>query len=246
MAGATVGRGSAERLVLAGTMGPTIHDVHAWRLRLADGHIEIHADPERFRAMDDPTGRSLHLSCGAAIVNLRLAAAQLSHEAVVRLVPDPEHPVLLASIRLAPRRPPTRTERLLYSATMRPFPARGSRSAPPPRHIASSLADVARLEGASLHLRPGGRAVLTTSGDSPAAWLRAGRALQSVLLAATVRGVAASFLYEVVSVPDAHEYTAPGDVPQVLLELAARLPVDRQDERQRHLVRVGQLRDATP
>ncbi|TDB79041.1 hypothetical protein E1264_36045 [Actinomadura sp. KC216] len=66
---------SAERLVVAATMGPTIHDVHAWRFTAVQGLIELHADPVRFRPPRDPLGRNLHLGGGAALVNLRLAAA---------------------------------------------------------------------------------------------------------------------------------------------------------------------------
>ncbi|WP_019630427.1 hypothetical protein [Actinomadura atramentaria] len=237
---APVLRGSTERLVIAGTMGPTIHRVPAWRLTAADGRVEVHADPARFRAMDDPSGRGLHLSCGTVLVNLRLAAAQLGREAVIRQRPDADRPTLLASARLTRRRRVTREERLLYAATMRPAPARGAvagRDAAPDARLVGELAEFARLEGTTMHVLPGGgrRAVLTTEGDSPGAWMRAGRALQSVLLAATLRGVGVSFLYEVVDVPPVG---APGDVPQVLLELSAQ-PVDRQHERQRHRERVG-------
>ncbi|POM23685.1 putative NAD(P)H nitroreductase acg [Actinomadura rubteroloni] len=239
---APVVRNSTERLVVAGTIAPTIHDVHAWRLAVAGGRIEVHADPTRFRPMDDPSGRSLHLSCGAVLVNLRLAAAQLGREAVIRLLPDAGDPRILASVRLTRRRRVTREERLLYAATLRATPPRavaGGRSAPDVRAV-QELADTARLEGATMHVLPGAgtcRAVLTTGGDTPQAWMRAGRALQAVLLAATIRSVAVSFLYEIVDVP---ALGVPGDVPQVVLELSrAALPVDGQDERQRHRERVG-------
>ncbi|MEU5996127.1 hypothetical protein ABZ806_44750 [Spirillospora sp. NPDC047418] len=246
-------RSSAERLVVAATMGPTIHDVHAWRFKVVPGLIELHADPDRFRPMHDPVGRGLHLSSGAALVNLRLAAAQLGHEAVVRLLPDAGRPAVLASVRLAGRHRVTREERLLYAATLKPFlddrPASGARPAPP---VVSELGEAARLEGAALHpLTVGGpeakgcRAVLTTRGDSPAAWLRAGQALQRLLLSGTARSVSVSFMYETVDVPGVEDVTEPGEVPQVLLELTQRVatglhqpPVRRQDEGQRHRQRV--------
>ena len=114
-------RTSAERLVVAATMGPTIHDVHAWRFKVVPDLVEVHADPVRFRPVHDPAGRGLYLGCGAALVNLRLAAAQLGHEAVVRLLPDAERPAVLATVRLAGRHRVTREERLLYAATLRPF-----------------------------------------------------------------------------------------------------------------------------
>ena len=246
-------RSSAERLVVAATMGPTIHDVHAWRFKVVPGLIELHADPDRFRPMHDPVGRGLHLSSGAALVNLRLAAAQLAHEAVVRLLPDAGRPSVLASIRLAGRHRVTHEERLLYAATLKPFlkggPASGIRPATP---VINELGEAARLEGTAFHPLTGGRpetkgwrAVLTTPGDSPTEWLRAGQALQRLLLSATVRSVSASFMYEAVDTPGIEAVTEPGEVPQVLLELTQRghtdlhqPPVRRQDEGQRHGQRV--------
>lgn len=219
-------RTSAERLVVAATMGPTIHDVHAWRFKVVPGLIEVHADPDRFRPMHDPAGRSLHLTSGAALVNLRLAAAQLGYEAVVRLLPDAGRPAVLASVRLAGRHRVTREERLLYAATLKPFLAArapsGMRPAPPVLH---ELGEAACLEGATLYPLPeereakGRRAVLTTRGDSPAEWLRAGQALQRLLLSGIARSVVTSFMYETADVPGVEDLAEPGEVPQVLLEL---------------------------
>ena len=45
-------------------------------------------------------------------------------------------------------------------------------------------------------------AVLTTARDEPADWLRAGQALQRVLLTATMYGVSASFLYQPIELRD--------------------------------------------
>ncbi|GAA4317235.1 hypothetical protein BJY14_008144 [Actinomadura luteofluorescens] len=222
----TAVRASAERLVVAATMGPTVHDVHAWRFKVVSGLIEVHADPARFRPAHDPAGRGLHLSSGAALVNLRLAAAQLGHEAVVRLLPDAGRPSVLASVRLAGRHRVSREERLLYAATLRPFRAGPSASgACPPLPVVDELAGEARLEGATLRRLPPGpnsagqRAVLTTRGDSRAEWLRAGQALQRLLLSASARSLAASFVYAAVDMPGVEEVTDPGETPQVLLEI---------------------------
>ncbi|XRQ16089.1 hypothetical protein ACN3XK_36035 [Actinomadura welshii] len=247
-------RASAERLVVAATMGPTIHDVHAWRFKVVPGLIEVHADPVRYRPTRDPAGRGLHLSSGAALVNLRLAAAQLGHEAVVRLLPDPGRPSVLASVRLAGRHRTTREERLLYAATLRPFAAgRTGLRARPSASLVNELREAVALEGAALHLLPTAQgaapqpAVLTSYGDSPAEWVRAGQALQRLLLSGTVRGVSVSFRFNV-DVPGAEDMTRPGEVPQVHIELAQDVdarrllqpPVARQHEGQGRRQRVGQ------
>ncbi|MFI0356842.1 hypothetical protein [Actinomadura sp. 9N407] len=250
-------RSSAERLVVAATMGPTVHEVHAWRFRVVPGLIEVRADPDRFPATRDATGRRLHLSCGAALVNLRLAAAQLGHEAVVRLLPDSGSPALLATVRLAGRHRVTRAERLLYAAALRPAnprsvalhpvrPGQASGAQVSSLPAFAELAEAARLEGAVLHRcdEAPGRAVLTTRGAGPIDWLRAGQALQRVLLTSAARSVAVSFHYEEGAEKpcDTRRVVEPGDVPQVFLELRSALvqaPEDRQDERQRHWERVG-------
>lgn len=221
------GRSSAERLVVAATMGPSVHDLQAWRFRPSGEGIEVRADPARFRTMDDPRGRGLHLGCGAALVNLRLAAAQLGHGTVVRLLPVEDDPTLLARVRLVRGHRASRAERLLYAATMRPCPGRrhgvvGQPSAP----FLNGLAEAARLEGVTLHLLSAGavgdvrRAVLSTRGDGPGSWMRAGQALQRVLLDASVRSAAVSFMYEVVDGQECRPLLTPGDVPQVVLEVS--------------------------
>ncbi|WP_207944741.1 hypothetical protein [Actinomadura rubrisoli] len=245
-------RASAERLVIAATMGPTIHDVHAWRFKVVPGLIEVHADPDRFRPAHDPAGRGLHLSSGAALVNLRLAAAQLGYEAVVRLLPDVGRPTVLATVRLAGHHRVTRQERLLYASTLKPFASLSATAGTcPSLPVVNELGEAARLEGAALRLLPPilgatvQRAVLTTRGDSPAEWLRAGQALQRVLLSGTARSVSMSFVHEGLHVPGAQDVIEPGEVPQVLLQLTQAVPArtlagllkpseDRKDEGQRH------------
>ncbi|MFI0412325.1 hypothetical protein [Actinomadura sp. 3N508] len=222
-------RASAERLVVAATMGPTVHEVHAWRFSVVPGLIELHVDPVRFRPPRDPLGRELHLAGGAALVNLRLAAVQLGRAAVVRLLPDAGRPSVLAAVRLAGRHRITREERLLYAASLRAFtvarPAVGER---PRVAVVNELAGAARLEGVrfrplpTAHGAASQRGVLATYGDSPAQWLRAGQALQRVLLAGRVRGVSASFSFQAGDVAGVEDVTRPGEVPQVIVELTRR------------------------
>ncbi len=52
-------------------------------------------------------------------------------------------------------------------------------------------------------------AVLTTARDEPADWLRAGQALQRVLLTATAHGLSASFLYQSIELKDMRGRAAP-------------------------------------
>jgi len=216
---------NASRFVVAGALAPALYDIRASRLRALPGLVEVHADPVRFRVAADPRARGLHLSCGAALFNLRLSSAQVGYEPVVRLLPDRGHPTLLASVRLAGPRRSHPEERLLYATSLRPLPGRqpyGDQR--PPLPVLQELREAVRLEGATLHLLPqsGGpqTAVIATSGDGPSAWLRAGQALQSLLLHGAIRAVSVSFLYEVSRVPRALEALQPGEVPQIAVDLA--------------------------
>ena len=50
--------------------------------------IGLYADPARVLRVRDSDGRALHIACGAALFNLRLAAAVDGRQPVVRLIPD--------------------------------------------------------------------------------------------------------------------------------------------------------------
>lgn len=66
-------------------------------------------------------------------------------------------------------------------------------------------------------------AVLTTAGDEPGDWLRAGQALQRILLTATVHGISASFLYQSIELHDMRQEAAPPwpwpENPQMVIRL---------------------------
>jgi nitroreductase len=71
-------------------------------------------------------------------------------------------------------------------------------------------------------------AVLTTARDEPADWLRAGQALQRVLLAATVHGVRTSFLYQPIELRDMRGDAAPAwpwpEHPQMIIRFGYATP----------------------
>jgi hypothetical protein len=84
-----------------------------------------------------------------------------------------------------------------------PVSAMGSRPdrAPAPVRDLGYAAPAVGRPSASFEKQPQ-LAVLSTARDEPADWLRAGQALQRVLLAATGNGVAASFLYQPIELRD--------------------------------------------
>jgi len=200
-------RQTAERLIEAATAAPSVDNSQPWQFVAwpADRVIEIYADPPRTPRRGDPRGRAVHIACGSALFNLRLAIARAGCEPVARLLPSPRDPLLLASVRLAGPYRPRPAERDLYAAIR--LIGRGPFTAHPSRGVLVALKEAAAVEGASLRelgqadelriLRgraAGPVAVISTGAGDRASWLRAGQAAQHVLLLATHHGVQAALL----------------------------------------------------
>lgn len=321
--------GIARRLVEAAGAAPSIHNTQPWRFRVAgDDLLEMHGDPERMLWVADAHGRALHVSCGAALFNLRLAARTSGAKPLVWPLPDPQgEPTLMASVQLTRGRPATAGERELFGsiwqrhtsrapfsgqripdtvwaaleqaagtefAVFRPLDtadtarvlriaadaerelaedfdhrvelarwigtggadgvpatalgARPDRDPAPVRDLGRA-APASPLPTGSYEARPQ-LAVLATARDDPADWLRAGQALQRVLLTATIASLAASFLYQPVELHDMRQSTGwwpwP-ECPQIILRLGygpagAGSPRRRVDD---VLDRAGGARDIT-
>ncbi|MFD7825987.1 Acg family FMN-binding oxidoreductase [Kitasatospora sp. NPDC059803] len=79
-------------LAEAGGLAPSLHNSQPWRFRPTSDRLglEVHADLSRAVQAADPDLRALHISIGAALFNLRVAAARLGREAAVRLLPSGE------------------------------------------------------------------------------------------------------------------------------------------------------------
>jgi nitroreductase len=310
---ADVPPGLAADLVAAATLAPSMHNTQPWRFRYepASQTIELYADPDRMLRFGDPDGRAAHIACGAALLNLRLAAIVAGRQPVLRLIPDATRRLLLATVRLAGPAEARPDEIDLHAViperhTNRlPFSGR-----PVPPGILAGLTEAAGLEGAVLHLpgdqetarllrlareaerdllaQPGYRAelarwaggdrdrdgipdtalaphdpagaapvrdfapdrpgpvryawfedqpqlaVLCTPSSSRPDWLRAGQALQRVLLTATLRGIAASPLTQPLETADAWLVRDPQsgfEYPQMILRVGYGLPVPRTPRR---------------
>lgn len=273
--------GLLQRIIAPASAAPSIHNTQPWRFRVAgDDLLELHADPDRMLWVADPHGRALHLSCGAALLNLRLAIRAIGAKSLVWPLPDlAAEPTLLASVQITEGRPPTQAELELFDSIWQrhtsraPFPGR-----PIPLPVrclteqaaaaeftllrfldASDAAQVTALAAAAGkelaenydhrvelcrwietnredgvpaaalgatparepapvrdlgYVSPGtyrpteayeslpNLAVLATAQDAPVDWLRAGQALQRVLLTATISGLATSFLYQPIELHD--------------------------------------------
>ncbi|MER5355959.1 hypothetical protein ABT093_37275 [Kitasatospora sp. NPDC002551] len=90
-------------LAAAGGAAPSLHNSQPWRFRPTPdgGGVEVLADPDRSVPLADANGAALHIAAGAALFNLRVAAARLGRSGPVRLLPDPADPRLLAVLDLS-------------------------------------------------------------------------------------------------------------------------------------------------
>ncbi len=318
----------------AAVAAPSMHNTQPWRFRYreTDHTIELYADPARVLRHSDPAGRAVHIACGAALFNLRLAIAAAGREPVVRLLPHSSDPLLLAAVRIAGRYRQRSSERELYASIGRRHSSREPfADRPVPAGVLGELVEAATLEGATLHIlgaaaarrvldvtaaadrvlrdqpayrselahwvggdrnaegipdsaagprvtdgslplrdfslgRPPGQvryarfeehpqlAVLSTRFGSRGDWLRAGQALQRVLLLAAARGLRAGQLTQALETADAWLVRDPGsgiEHPQMVLRLgyglvgAAAHPTPRRPVRE-VLDDPGQAGDASP
>jgi hypothetical protein len=143
-----------EGLVRDAAMAPSMDNAQPWRFRYSDGgdFITLHADPERTVQHSDPQLRALHLGCGAALFNLRVAAQNAGFRPVVTLLPDPDDQQTLASVSLRKTAESLDSRlALLYTAISErrtnryPFAER-----PIPVELANLLVEQARAEGARM------------------------------------------------------------------------------------------------
>ncbi|GGX20512.1 Acg family FMN-binding oxidoreductase [Streptomyces noursei] len=277
---------AVKSLVADATTAPSMHNAQPWRFEYARASrtMLLSADLDRAMPLADPTTRGLHLGCGAALLNLRAAAAHAGHRTVTTLLPAPHTPTLLASVRLdVPHEPldvalsslqpaiavrhtsrhPFSERRIadsLRAALVEAAAREGARLAflttphreavldlilhaegynrmddgreveqrrwthdgsaeAPAEGIPEYAFGPARRSGAApVRDFAGRRAVpgrdyadfekqpqlasLSTTHDEPADWLRAGQALERVLLLATRQGLASSFATQALEWPD--------------------------------------------
>ncbi|WNM32124.1 nitroreductase [Streptomyces sp. Li-HN-5-11] len=140
-------------LVTDAAAAPSLHNAQPWAFRwLRDaGVLRLYADPGRALLRTDPVNRGLHMGCGAALLNLRVAAAAAGLAPVVRLLPEPALAEFLAEVRLCGPGPPDRALARLHPAIHRRHSSRlPFRDEAVPAAARQRLCDAARAEGAQL------------------------------------------------------------------------------------------------
>lgn len=98
------GVATLRALIARATLAPSPHNIQPWRWTLHADHAELEIDgpASELMAAGDPDAREAVIGCGAALLTLRVAAAEALFDAQVDLLPDPHRPALLACVTLVP------------------------------------------------------------------------------------------------------------------------------------------------
>jgi hypothetical protein len=138
-----------DELLRAAIAAPSLHNSQPWRLRVtnAGSTIEIFVDPDRNLPVSDPQGRAAYIGCGAALLNLRVAARAKGMRAHVALTPAPARPLFVAHVELSEGCDATPHDRELADAiSLRHSNREPYDSKPVPQEIRAELAQAAKSE----------------------------------------------------------------------------------------------------
>ncbi|MDQ1287559.1 MAG: hypothetical protein QG622_1124 [Actinomycetota bacterium] len=98
------GVATLRELVARATSAPSPHNAQPWHWTIHPDRVELALDSSVAERLDvnDPDRRELVISCGAALLTFRVAAAQALFETRPEILPDPGRPDLLAVVAVVP------------------------------------------------------------------------------------------------------------------------------------------------
>lgn len=99
---APTGDDPLRALVRSAVLAPSSHNTQPWLFRIGEDRVDVLADPGRWLSAADPDRRELHLSVGAALENLLLAAEHAGYRHEVTYFPEEASPEWIARVSLAP------------------------------------------------------------------------------------------------------------------------------------------------
>ena len=134
---------------------PSVLNTQPWRFVVDQGRVLVYADRARQLAALDPDGREMTLSCGAAVLYLRIAARHHGWEPTVLPFPVPSEPDLVAAVTFAPGHRSGGDDRHFRALALRRTNRRPFTNEPVPFGVAAELAGAVSAEGASLRVFDG-------------------------------------------------------------------------------------------
>lgn len=133
-------------------LAPSNHNTQPWMFRVRGNAVELYANRARSLHVTDADDRQLLISCGCALLHLRVAIWHFGNLDRTHLLPTPGDPDLLARVSLGEEDPPTPQQEALFAA----IPKRRTnrqlfRDDPLPEELQHELAKAVQREGAWLH-----------------------------------------------------------------------------------------------
>jgi hypothetical protein len=153
----------AAYVVGAAVWAPSVHNTQPWWFATEGAEIALYADAGRQLNVADPSGREMIISCGAALFTAKLALRSLGYVVETRVLPDGDHPSLVARLRWRRRAAPTGFELRLFSQVTRRRTHRGGfEPLPLMPGLLAALRQGAARDGAALRVArdEGSRAAL--------------------------------------------------------------------------------------
>ncbi|MFI9846615.1 Acg family FMN-binding oxidoreductase [Nonomuraea sp. NPDC051941] len=140
-----------DTAVEAARWAPSIHNAQPWAFSISEQEISLRADTDRKLRVSDVAGRELVIGCGAALFTMRTAMRCEGIEPIVRTLPDPDRPSLLATLRPGARMDADESIRTLGAQIERRRTHRaGFADVPVPDRLIERLIRAAAEEGATL------------------------------------------------------------------------------------------------
>lgn len=132
-------------------LAPSSHNTQPWLFRVRRDQVDLYADRTRALPVADPDDRELVLSCGAALLHLRLALRVFGLRTEVTAFPEPDDPDVLARVRAGIAVRVSDDDRaLLAAATRRRTSRRAFEARSVPGEAIAALSAAAAAEGAWL------------------------------------------------------------------------------------------------
>lgn len=137
-------------------LAPSGHNTQPWRYAVDGEAVEVYADRAQALPVVDPNDRELTISCGAALLNLRVALRRFGYrDDTYELEPDDGDADLLARVRLVEGDAPSPGEVALFDAIPNRRTTRAAyETRAVPRELGQALAGDAVREGAWLQPVP--------------------------------------------------------------------------------------------
>lgn len=130
-------------------LAPSSHNAQPWLFELQDHSVVLRADRARALPVVDPRGRELVMSCGAALLNLRVALARFGCACEVQTFPDAADADVIARVRVVDDGPLDAALAELFAAIPRRTTNRSAfEDDPVPPELREKLRQAADTEGA--------------------------------------------------------------------------------------------------